>query len=99
MSASKTAKTIFDKQQESLKQLEKFKEEQERVAEQIAEVKNKTHQLFGEFLIKKAEDGDTTSRQLLKEFLSSNAKTKDKDVKAYLDILNQSVQQNTNTTV
>lgn len=96
MSASKTAKTIFDKQQESLKQLEKFKEEQERVAEQIAEVKNKTHQLFGEFLIKKAEDGDVTSRQLLKEFLSSSAKTKDKDVKAYLDILSNNLEVNSN---
>ena len=38
-------------------------------------------------------------RKLLKEFLSTMAKTKDKDEKAYLDILGQSVQQNTDTAV
>ncbi len=98
MSASKTAKTIFDKQQESLKQFEKFQEEQERIAAQVAEVKNRTHQAFGEFVIEKVKS-DENAKQLLKQFLSTMAKTKDKDEKAYLDILGQSVQQGADTTV
>ncbi len=98
MSASKTAKTIFEKQQESLKQFEKFQEEQERIAAQVAEVKNRMHQAFGEFIIEKAESNEN-AKKLLKEFLSTMAKTKDKDEKAYLDILSQSVQQNTDTAV
>ena len=98
MSASKTTKTIFEKQQESLKQFEKFQEEQERIAAQVAEVKNRTHQAFGEFVIEKVKS-DENAKQLLKQFLSTMAKTKDKDEKAYLDILGQSVQQGADTTV
>ena len=62
MSASKTAKTIFEKQQESLKQFEKFQEEQERIAAQVAEVKNRMHQAFGEFIIEKAESNENAKK-------------------------------------
>lgn len=86
MSTNKAAKTIFDKQEESSKQFEKFKEEQERIAAQVAEVKNRTHQAFVDFALAKAKN-DAATKQLFQDFLNSLAKTKDKDEKAYLDIL------------
>ncbi len=87
---NKAQKTIFAKHQESLKQFEKFKEEQERIEAQVLAVKNQTHLSFGEFVIEKAEN-DENAKQLLKEFLSTMAKTKDKDTKAYVEILAEKI--------
>lgn len=75
--------SIFKKNAEQLAQIQKMQEEHKKTQALIEQVTVKACQSLGDFVLNLALTHDETAKNLLKQFLDSQTKIKDKDVKAY----------------